>query len=86
MRDEALSGVKTSSMTVVRILKPADILVIVTVGLIRLIGAPQHYRAAPCVGVGFVVNFTGALVAAVGLTGMCYGGGCWVLWSPVGCL
>ena len=68
----------------VKILKPADILVIVTVGLIRLIGAPQHYRAAPCVGVGFVVNFTGVLVAAVGLTGMCYGGGCWVLWSPVG--
>ena len=59
MRDEALSGVKTNSMTVVRILKPADIQLIVTVGLIRLIGAPQHYRAAPCVGVGFVVNFTG---------------------------
>lgn len=50
-----------------RILKPPAILLIVAVGLIHLIGAPQHYKAAPYVGVGFVINFIGALVAAVGL-------------------
>ncbi len=54
-------------MIVRRILKPAAILLIVAVGLIHLIGAPQHYRAAPYVGVGFVVNLIGALVAAVGI-------------------
>jgi hypothetical protein len=59
--------VKASSLAVRRILKPAAILLIVAVGLIHLIGAPQHYKAAPYVGVGFVVNFIGALVAAVGL-------------------
>ena len=37
------------------------------VGLIHLIGAPQHFRAAPYLGVVFVANFIGALVAAVGL-------------------
>jgi hypothetical protein len=50
-----------------RILKPTAILLIVAVGLVHLVGTPQHYRAAPYVGVGFVVNFIGALVAAVGL-------------------
>lgn len=58
---------KTGSLIVRRILNPAAILLIVAVGLIHLIGAPQHYMAAPYVGVGFVVNFIGALVAAVGL-------------------
>ena len=50
-----------------RILKPAAILLIMAVGLIHLIGAPQHFRAAPYLGVVFVANFIGALVAAVGL-------------------
>ncbi len=50
-----------------RILKPAAIVLIVVVGLIHLIGAPPHYRWAPYLGVGFVVNFIGALVAAVGI-------------------
>ena len=54
-------------MTMRRILKPAAILLIVVVGLIHLTGTPQHFRAAPYVGVGFVANFVGALVAAVGL-------------------
>jgi hypothetical protein len=44
----------------------AAIALIVVVGLTHLIGAPQHYRTAPYVGVGFVANFIGALVAAVG--------------------
>jgi hypothetical protein len=54
-------------MRVRRILKLAAIVLIVVVGLIHLIGAPQHYRVAPYVGVGFVANFIGALVAAVGI-------------------
>jgi len=35
--------------------------------LTHLIGAPPHYRVAPYIGVGFVVNFIGALVSAVGI-------------------
>jgi hypothetical protein len=54
-------------MRVRRILKLAAIVLIVVVGLIHLIGAPQHYRVAPYIGVGFVANLIGALVAAVGI-------------------
>ena len=50
-----------------RALKLAAILLIVAVGLTHLIGAPPHYRVAPYIGLGFVVNFIGALVAAVGI-------------------
>jgi hypothetical protein len=50
-----------------RALKLAAILLIVAVGLTHLVGAPPHYRFAPYIGVGFVVNFLGALVAAVGI-------------------
>ena len=49
------------------ILRLAAIALIVVVGLTHLIGAPQHYRVAPYIGVGFVANFIGALVAAVGI-------------------
>ena len=56
-----------SSTTTRRILIAAAILLIVAVGLVHLRGAPPHYRVAPYLGVGFVVNFVGALVAAVGL-------------------
>jgi hypothetical protein len=54
-------------MRIQRILKLAAIVLIVVVGLTHLIGAPQHYRVAPYIGVGFVANFIGALVAAVGI-------------------
>ena len=50
-----------------RIIRLAAIALIVVVGLTHLIGAPPHYRFAPYIGVGFVVNFIGALVAAVGI-------------------
>ena len=50
-----------------RILIAAAILLIIAVGLVHLRGAPPHYRVAPYIGVGFVVNFIGALVAAVGI-------------------
>ena len=50
-----------------RALKLAAILLIVAVGLTHLVGAPPHYRFAPYIGVGFVVNFIGALVAAVAI-------------------
>jgi hypothetical protein len=54
-------------MSIQRISKLAAIVLIVVVGLSHLIGAPQHYRVAPYIGVGFVANFVGALVAAVGI-------------------
>ncbi len=54
-------------MTVRRILIAAAILLIIAVGLVHLRGAPPHYRVAPYLGVGFVANFIGALVAAVGI-------------------
>jgi hypothetical protein len=57
-------------------LKLAAIVLIVAVGLAHLRGALPHYRFAPYIGVGFVVNFVGALVAAAGITGMHFGGGC----------
>ena len=50
-----------------KILRLAAIALVVVVGLTHLIGAPQHYRVAPYIGVGFVANFIGALVAAVGI-------------------
>jgi hypothetical protein len=50
-----------------KILRLAAIALVVVVGLTHLIGAPQHYRVAPYIGVGFVANFAGALVAAVGI-------------------
>ncbi len=55
------------TIRVARELKLVAILLIVAVGLTHLVGAPPHYRAAPYIGVGFVVNFVGALVAAVGI-------------------
>ena len=54
-------------MRIQRILKLAAIVLIVVVGLTHLIGAPQHFRVAPYIGVGFVANFIGALVATVGI-------------------
>jgi hypothetical protein len=58
---------KTSNMRRQRILRLAAIVLIVVVGLTHLLGAPQHYRVAPYIGVGFVANLIGALVAAVGI-------------------
>jgi hypothetical protein len=48
-------------------LKLMAVLLIVAVGLTHLIGAPQHYRAAPYMGVLFVANFVGSLVSAGGI-------------------
>ena len=56
-----------SDSTVHSTLNLAAILLIFAVGLTHLIGSPPHYRVAPYIGVGFVVNFIGALVAAVGI-------------------
>src|ERR687886_3017538 len=50
-----------------RMVKLAAILLIVAVGLVHLRGAPPHYNFAPYLGVAFVANFIGALVAAVGI-------------------
>jgi hypothetical protein len=66
-----------------RILRLAGIALVVVVVLTHLIGAPQHYRVAPYIGIGFVANFIGALVAAIGIYRDAMWG--WVLgaWSPV---
>ena len=50
-----------------KILGLTAIALVVVVGLTRLIEAPQYYRVARYIGVGFVANFAGALVAAVGI-------------------
>src|SRR5919205_4584572 len=47
--------------------KLTAIVLIIAVGLAHLRGAPPHYRFAPYIGIVFVVNFVGALVAAVGI-------------------
>src|SRR5215211_630318 len=54
-------------MRVQGMLKLAAIVLIVVVGLVHLVGAPPHYRWAPYLGVGFVVNLIGALIAAAGI-------------------
>ncbi len=55
------------SFRVPRTVKLAAIVLMIAVGLVHLRGAPPHYRFAPYIGVAFVVNFVGALVAAVGI-------------------
>jgi hypothetical protein len=55
------------ALRVPRILKILAVLLIVAVGLIHLIGVPQHYRVAPYIGVLFVANFLGSLVSAFGI-------------------
>jgi hypothetical protein len=55
------------ALRVPRILKILAILFIVADGLIHLIDAPEHYRAAPVIGVLFVANFLGSLVSAFGI-------------------
>ena len=50
-----------------RMVKLAGIVLIVVVGLAHLRGAPPHYNFAPYMGLAFVANFVGALVAAVGI-------------------
>lgn len=43
------------------------ILLILLVGLLHLYEFPEHFRAAPYVGLSFLANFVGSLVAAVGI-------------------
>ncbi len=62
-----LKRVTEAELRVPRAVKVAAIVLIVAVGLAHLRGALPHYRFAPYIGVGFVVNFVGALVAAVGI-------------------
>src|ERR671927_1692821 len=45
----------------------AGVLLIVACGLMHLVSAPDHLQEATYVGVLFVVNFAGALVAAFGI-------------------
>ena len=50
-----------------RILKIIAVSLIIAVGMVHLIGAPQHYRAAPYIGVLFLANFLGSLISAFGI-------------------
>ena len=50
-----------------RALNSAGVLLIVACGLLHLIGAPEHLQEAAYIGVLFVINAAGALVAAVGI-------------------
>jgi hypothetical protein len=70
---------KTSNLRIQRMLKLATLIPIVVVGLIHLIGAPQHFRVASYVGLGFVADFMGGFVAAGGI---CQD----ALWGVTGCL
>lgn len=45
----------------------AGIVLILAVGGVHLIEAPEHFEAASYLGVLFVANFVGTLVAAVGI-------------------
>lgn len=58
---------KTSSLTIPRRYKLAGTFLILTVGLIHLTAAPDHLEEAPYIGVLFVANFAGAIVAGAGL-------------------
>lgn len=50
-----------------RLTRLAGIALILTVGAIHLIEAPEHFRAAAYLGVLFAINAAAALVAAVGI-------------------
>jgi hypothetical protein len=68
VRAEILAGrYKMRAFRVPGTVKVAAIVLIIAVGLVHLRGAPPHYRFAPYIGIAFVVNFVGALVAAVGI-------------------
>ena len=58
---------QTGTLEVSKAAKLAAILLLLTCGLMHLIGAPDHYEEARYIGVLFFANFVGALVAAVGL-------------------
>src|SRR5215216_7693096 len=50
-----------------RVLISAGFLLMLGCGLIHLIGAPEHLEEATYIGVLFVINAAGALVAALGI-------------------
>src|SRR5215212_3867721 len=45
----------------------ASVLLTLACGLIHLIGAPEHLQEASYIGVLFVINAAGALIAALGI-------------------
>ena len=58
---------KISALTISRRYKLVGTFLILTVGLIHLIAAPDHLEEAPYIGVLFLANFAGAIVAGAGL-------------------
>jgi DMSO/TMAO reductase YedYZ molybdopterin-dependent catalytic subunit len=61
---------RSTALNLPEIIRLAGILLILAVGLIHLYKAPEHFEAATFLGVAFVINFVGSLVAAVGI---CFG-------------
>ncbi|HZC83114.1 MAG TPA: hypothetical protein VE194_01710, partial [Rubrobacter sp.] len=58
---------RSTALNLPQITRLAGILLILVVGLIHLYKAPEHFEAATYLGVAFVINFVGSLVAAVGI-------------------
>lgn len=63
----------------------AGILLVLAVGAVHLIEAPEQYGAAPYLGVLFAANFVGTLVAAVGILRGARGWG-WTLGAVISAL
>jgi len=56
-----------------RLTRLAGLSLILALGAIHLIEAPAHFEAAVYLGVLFVMNFAGTLVAAIGIFRGAYG-------------
>lgn len=54
-----------SAFRVTRMAKLAAIMLIIAVGLVHLREAPPRYRFAPYIGIAFLANSVGELVAVV---------------------
>ncbi|MDQ3910984.1 MAG: hypothetical protein M3305_04245 [Actinomycetota bacterium] len=60
---------RTIYLNLPRATRLAGILLILAVGMIHLYKAPEHFEADAYIGMLFVANFVGTLVAAVGIYG-----------------
>ncbi len=68
-----------------RLIAATGISLILLVGLIHLLKSPEHFEAAIYVGILFLANFVGSLVAAVGIFRGARGWG-WLLGTFICCV
>jgi hypothetical protein len=73
---------KATAFNLPRVTRLAGILLILLVGLIHLYKFPEHFEAAAYVGVLFLANLAGSLVAAVGIYRGAHGWG-WLLGAVI---